>query len=470
MRRAAHPRAARTAAASRDGLPLLLLLSILIFLLLLLRPSRAQAQLLQCGSDLRLELVRRAAPGEGLQRADSAAPKAGSTDIVLQAGAGLSGRPQALSAWNAAVAIWEEVLDDAVTVTIAGDITALGPGVLGSTQPVAYSANYTTIRNAVVADAEADEPSAQALPTLAQKQVALPPGFVDSGSVLGTKANLKALGFDMSFDSSPDATIRFNSSFESQFDYDPSDGIAAGKYDFVAIVVHEIGHALGFSSEVDLIDFYRSQNQVTVVYPHTLDLFRLLPDTSADFSTTARCLRTGDLAPTQIAFVDQSEWSMSTGVQLGDGRQASHWKADELSGSTIGIMDPTMGAAQHLELSETDVRAMGLIGWDVLWNTAPTPVPTWPGSGVRLSAAPNPFNPRTTLVLSIAVAGSVTIEVFNAAGRRLEIVHQGELEAGEHAFHWDGRDRGGNRLPSGIYFVRARAARLQTVLKLVMLE
>ena len=476
VRCAARARAARTAIAPSpgraracDGLPLLLLLSVLIFLLFLFRPQQAHADTLHCGLDFRLAFDVRATPARGLQLATSAS-KAGATDIVLTAGPGLSARPQALAAWNTAVTIWENVLDDAVTITIAGDMASLGPGILGSTQPVAYSASYTSIRNAIVSDAGADEPSAQSLPSLAQKQLALPPGFIDSGSVVGTKANLKALGFDMSFDSDPDATIRFNTSFENQFDYDPSDGIAAGKYDFVAIVVHELGHALGFASEVDAIDYYRDAGQTSVVYPYTLDLFRLLPGNGENFSTAARCLKTGDLEASQICFIGETDLAMSTGMQLGDGRQASHWKADELSGIQIGIMDPTLGTAQHVEMTENDVRAMGLIGWDVLVNAAPTSVPDRPTGAIRLAAAPNPFNPATSIGLSLTSSGRVSIEIFNAAGRLLRVLHAGHLDAGEHAFAWDGRDRAGDRLPSGMYFVRARDLYAQNVVKLVMLE
>ena len=43
-----------------------------------------------------------------------------------------------------------------------------------------------------------------------------------------------------------DAGIGFNSAHS--FDFNPDDGITAGSLDFDAVVVHEIGHALGFTS------------------------------------------------------------------------------------------------------------------------------------------------------------------------------------------------------------------------------
>jgi len=48
--------------------------------------------------------------------------------------------------------------------------------------------------------------------------------------------------------------MTFNSEFN--FDYDSSDGITAGYYDFETVALHEIGHVLGFVSVVDAIDYF----------------------------------------------------------------------------------------------------------------------------------------------------------------------------------------------------------------------
>jgi hypothetical protein len=58
---------------------------------------------------------------------------------------------------------------------------------------------------------------------------------------------------------------------------------------------------------------------------------------------------------------------MSTGVDFGDGRQASHWK-DSLS---LGIMDPTAANGELLVLRPNDMRAMDLIGYEI--NVVPEP-------------------------------------------------------------------------------------------------
>ena len=88
----------------------------------------------------------------------------------------------------------------------------------------------------------------------------------------------------------------------------------------------------------------------------------MAPSTTADFTTFGRSLVPG----VEAVFDDTSdEWRMSTGRLLGDGRQASHWKDDALTGVFIGIMDPTLRSATVQTVSVPDERAIELIGWDV---------------------------------------------------------------------------------------------------------
>jgi len=75
------------------------------------------------------------------------------------------------------------------------------------------------------------------------------------------------------------------------------------------------------------------------------------------------------LIPGVAAFFDDTadEYLFSTGVTQGDGRQASHWKDTD----TIGILDPTLAFGQVFDVSEADLRALDLIGYDIV--TTPLP-------------------------------------------------------------------------------------------------
>lgn len=476
-----------------------------------------------CGEHLVHETRWLPTPDGGLQLAEVPLQKR-AAQIVLNAGPGLQANPAALGAWNRAVEIWEGFLDDNVVIEIDGDLQPLGEGILGSTASFSLRAGFDIIRNQVVADRDLpDEAFLTSLPTAAQFSVTVPPSFTYGGELSGTKALLKALGFDMSAFTDPDAQIIFSTGFASDFDYDPSDGIDANKFDFEAIVVHEIGHALGFTSTVDVADFVRSQGNTTTLRPTVLDLFRLLPGAAAvNFTTATRLVTTGDLQPTMAFWNGTEELLLSTGVNFGDGRQASHWKANELTGVLIGIMDPTLARGERLELSVNDLRAFGLIGWDVVM---PPPITDCNGNGiddaidiaegteadcnsngipdscdissgasqdangdgvpneceitsspapvrsrVAVTAIPNPFNPRTEIRFVVDRSGPARLDVYDVAGRRVVTLADGDFAVGEHAIVWEGRNEDGRPVGSGVYLVVLRAGDDRALQKVTLIE
>jgi len=320
----------------------------------------------------------------GLTSAGTFNSNLGGFDIVINPGSTLAGNAPALAAFNRAAARWEARISNPVTVNISADLAALGSGVIGSAASTILFAPYSTIRNQMVtvAAAETDDAIVASLPTAAQFTATLPVGKSLDGNVLLTKANAKALGFsvpDASYGFS-DASITFSTNFN--FDYDNSDGVTAGLMDFETVAAHEIGHALGFISTVDDID----QTSATSFAPTTLDLFRFniasSPTTAADFTTLARDITPGNNDVTDFVLptlgLTGTEFRMSTGVTNGDGRQASHWKDDALTGTFIGMLDPTLGFGISQQITEQDFRAMDLIGW----NIAPIPEPSTYALGV----------------------------------------------------------------------------------------
>ncbi len=70
---------------------------------------------------------------------------------------------------------------------------------------------------------------------------------------------------------------------------------------------------------------------------------------------------------------------------------------------------------------------------------------------------PNPFNPTTTISFAMPGAGRAVVEVFDVKGRRVRQLFAGDLDAGTHAFVWDGRDAVARAMPSGVYFYRLQA-------------
>lgn len=291
-------------------------------------------------------------------------------DIVITPGSGLSGNAAALAAMNRAAQEWEAFISDPITITINADLSALGPGILGSTSSVFLQTTYTSGRDALVADAadEADDSIVAFLPTAAQFSAFVPIGSSLNNALVATKANFKALGFanlDINFGVS-DASVVFSTNFA--FDFDNSDGVTPGSTDFQSVVSHEIGHVLGFVSVVDEIN----AGDATISM-NPLDLFRFSDDpqfnpaTPLDFTNQPR-----NFLPGESAVFDDlaNEFAFSTGLTNAnfpgtDGRQASHWKADELTGIHIGILDPTLATGVSFGLTYADLRSLDVVGYEI---------------------------------------------------------------------------------------------------------
>ena len=76
---------------------------------------------------------------------------------------------------------------------------------------------------------------------------------------------------------------------------------------------------------------------------------------------------------------------------------------------------------------------------------------------LSLRAAPNPFNPRTTLSFDLPEAAAVDLAIFDGRGRCVRRIDAGERTAGAWTLTWDGRDEAGRTLPAGLYHGRLSA-------------
>lgn len=295
-----------------------------------------------------------------------------------------------------AATVWENLINDNVVVTMAVDYTS-GFGFIAAASSSQMGEPYSEVRARMIDDSSADE-----LGLL----FALPPGRVsfetpagpltsdDYGYIVMTTANAKSLGYSVTggtgnppppdsvtssrgFGSAVDSFIVFNRDFT--FDTNPDNGLTPGSIDLVTVMVHELGHALGFISGADAFNDG----------PTTLDLFRFGntgsvndPNTIGEFQSFSREIRTG----TEAAFDSvnglagigsapitppTANWPFrfSTGVFGGDGRQASHWKDDDLLGIIpyIGVMDPRYDpvAVPPTIVTVADLVAFSVIGWDI---------------------------------------------------------------------------------------------------------
>jgi len=81
---------------------------------------------------------------------------------------------------------------------------------------------------------------------------------------------------------------------------------------------------------------------------------------------------------------------------------------------------------------------------------------------------PNPSDNAAEITYELSQATNVTMEVFDATGRRLRVDHLGLQPAGSQTYRYDGLDRLNHRLPSGVYFLRLHTEQGSVTRKLVL--
>jgi hypothetical protein len=98
-------------------------------------------------------------------------------------------------------------------------------------------------------------------------------------------------------------------------------------------------------------------------------------------------------------------------------------------------------------------------------NRAPSP------AGLRiLSVSPNPFSGGTEIQLEVERGGSLQVDVFDVAGRRVWSGQRLLSGPGGASVRIRARDQSGAALRSGVYFVRVSAAGATATSKVVVVR
>jgi hypothetical protein len=87
-----------------------------------------------------------------------------------------------------------------------------------------------------------------------------------------------------------------------------------------------------------------------------------------------------------------------------------------------------------------------------------------------VEAFPNPFNPKTTILLYLAEGRNITIDIYNILGEKINRLFKGFLRAGEHNFEWDGTNESGSILSSGNYIIYAYTEQMSKTFKVSFLK
>ena len=282
----------------------------------------------------------------------------------------------------AAVQFFESQITTPVTINIDvgyGEVDglSLSSGSLGESMYYIDPHNYSQVKNALVANAT----SANDMTAIATLPSSDP---TNGGTFYLSTANAKALGLISG--SFTDGYVGFSSSLP--FDYNNSDGVTAGQYDFLGTVEHEISEVLGRETLDGQSGEYTA-----------LDLFHYSASGVRDLNSP----RTAGYFSVNGGQTDLANFNTNSSGDYGD------WAGSVGNDSALAFASP--GVVEPF--SATDLTAMDAIGYNLAATgpAAPIVASFSPDSGVVGDGITN----ATVVTLAGTATASSTVNVYDGA-------------------------------------------------------
>jgi hypothetical protein len=93
-----------------------------------------------------------------------------------------------------------------------------------------------------------------------------------------------------------------------------------------------------------------------------------------------------------------------------------------------------------------------------------------PSSFELLQNYPNPFNPETKIQFNLPKSSFVTLEVYNSIGQQIRTLVSEQLIAGQYTVNWNGRNKFGEMMNSGIFYYRLKTEGLTDIKQMVLIK
>jgi uncharacterized repeat protein (TIGR01451 family) len=284
--------------------------------------------------------------------------------------------PQAQAAFQHAVDIWASIIQSSVPIMIEAEWTALPSGVLGGAGPADYARNF---------------------PAAPQSNTWYPIAL----------ANALA-GSDLS-PSYPDVDAVFNSNFSDWY-FGTDGNPPSGRYDFTSVVLHEIGHGLGFSGTADVSGNLGSWGSGT----SSPDIFDRFPENAVgqtlfDFPNYSAALADqltgggGGLffdGPNAVAGNGGAPPKLYAPYPWENGSSYAHLDENTFDNTPHALMTPSIGSGEALH--NPGAVTLGIFQ-DLGWPLTNVPQPE-PNLSVRQTA------PDTNVIPGQAVTITITVE------------------------------------------------------------
>ena len=194
-------------------------------------------------------------------------------------------------------------------------------------------------------------------------------------------------------------------------------------------------------------------------------------------------LLTGYPSPVLDTALYQSYWHVS---QQGTQLELTHTRRGTLGNvAAEGALATLVFHVKKTKLptSQLPIQLVGLQMADSLARAIPVNVvdenvsmtELFPDQPMLLQNYPNPFNPETWIPYQLSADSEVTISIYGTDGEGVRRFNLGYQHVGTYAtlgraVYWDGQDRNGETVASGLYFYQIRAGNFTQVRRMVILK
>ena len=171
-------------------------------------------------------------------------------------------------------------------------------------------------------------------------------------------------------------------------------------------------------------------------------------------------------ALSEVTSVEASDGYSITFVDLNDAHAARVGDVLEISADSP---DPLVGVqpVRHIvtvdDVKNSRITLEDLVAYEIPAETA------------LLNNYPNPFNPETWIPYHLSEDADVKLTIYNISGevvRDIDVGHQtaAKYDTRSKAIYWDGRNRFGEQVASGVYFYHLQAGDFSGTRKMVILK
>jgi len=146
-----------------------------------------------------------------------------------------------------------------------------------------------------------------------------------------------------------------------------------------------------------------------------------------------------------------------------------------LAGASPPAVDGSLVTLRFHAASADAIRKLDLTEFKLNGGRLETTIQNLPKAFALLQNYPNPFNPETWIPYYLSEPADVTVTIYSVNGQVIRQLKLGTKMPGSYvekskAAYWDGKNRRGEKVSSGIYFYQLQANQDASVKKMIIAE